>query len=198
MNIANVRVAVPEGAVDHRGPVKKFFDILQSNTGLTEEFLYHHQPSSSDVVEVYSTNPVAVGRIDYSCALAEGVNVLSGPLIIVARKGYAGRTFMVDDERVAVHEDGYAIRPKPEYENAIRLGWFADHYSNEFQSYRTSEDGIGDFPRALLLTRNIIIPTVEFQDRVAAAYRRRSALVSRIKMLPSDLSASLDDALAKA
>ncbi|WP_144036178.1 hypothetical protein [Sphingomonas jeddahensis] len=162
------------------GTVDRLFDFLDNNGGLTEEFLYQHQPTTPDPIPVYATNRRPIGRLDYEVASATGLTILEGPALIVARKGYAGRIFVVSDTRFIVQEDAYAILPKPEYRDRINLAWFAAHYTEEFQSLRTSEDGIGDFPRTLLKSRSVSIPSVEVQDRLAALYQRRDTLMSGI------------------
>lgn len=169
-----VRIAPQDIAVTER--VSQLFDFLDNNGGLTEEFLYQHQPTGPDPIPVYATNVSPIGHLDEDVAARYTFSVLVGPAIIVARKGYAGRLFVVTDERFVVQEDAYAIVPKPARREAINLRWFASHYSAEFQAMRTSEDGIGDFPRSLLRSRSVEIPTPPVQDRLAALYQRRDAL----------------------
>lgn len=164
--------------VELTGNVGEFFEPLANNGGLTEEYLYEHQPTSDKVAFVYSTSHNPVGRIDVSLAEQAEMSVLNGPVIVVARKGYAGRMFVASEAHIVVHEDAYAIAPKPEYAEKIMLDWFAEHFSVEFQSYRTAEDGIGDFPRSLLLSRRVSIPSLTVQKRHAALYRRRRELFS--------------------
>lgn len=174
------RVHILPAQVVLSGTVNALFDFLDNNGGLTEEFLYQHQPTTSDPLPVYATNKRPIGRLDHEVASAAELTILQGPALIVARKGYAGRIFVVTDARFIVQEDAYAILPKVEYRERINLAWFAAHYTEEFQSLRTSEDGIGDFPRTLLKSRPVNIPSVEVQERLAALYQRRDALMASI------------------
>lgn len=180
---AKSRIKVAEADIAFEGKVSKFFDILDNSGGLTEEFLYEHQPVTDEVVVVYSTSPNPVGRLDLAVAKLHNKTILNGPLIIIARKGYAGRTFVAHNPLIVVHEDAYAISPKKDYAGKISLDWFAGHYSEEFQSFKTANEGIGDFPRMMLNSRNIVIPKLETQERLARLYRRRDELVREIDNL---------------
>ena len=178
-----VRISIPEGDVVLSNTVAYLFDFLDNNGGLTEEFLYQHQPTTAEVINVYATNRAPIGRLDRETAEQFGFVILSGPAIVVARKGYAGRLFVVTDPAFVVQEDAYAIRPKAEYAAHISLDWFASHYTLEFQALRTSDEGIGDFPRTLLRSRGVSFPTKDTQDRVAELYRRRDAVMNSISNL---------------
>ncbi len=136
-----LRIRIYEGDILHRGKAREFFDFLPNNTDLTEEFLYAHQPTTAQTINVYATNSTAIGALDDTNQLREDFSVLQGPVIVVARKGYAGRLFVVEDESLIIHEDAYAIEPKSEYRENIDLHWFANHYSFEFQANRTSSLG---------------------------------------------------------
>jgi hypothetical protein len=160
-----IRVRIPENVIVHKGKVKTFFDILANNGGLTEEYLYTHQPTGKSRIAVYSTSREPVGFLDDSERVRQTFDVLQGAAVLVARKGYGGRLSVINDDSFIVHEDGYAIKPKPLYAQAINLTWFAGHYSTEFQGYRSSLEGIGDFPRAKLNIMNVVIPKPEWQLR---------------------------------
>ncbi len=95
------------------------------------------------------------------------------------------RLFVVEDERLIVHEDAYAITPKKTFTDKIDLHWFAGHYSEEFQGNRTSFWGIGDFPRERLRGMQIVIPTTAHQERLAKLYRRRDGLLHSLKTFRS-------------
>jgi hypothetical protein len=185
-SLERLRIGVPGEEVVERGTPADYFDVLANNQGLTEEYLYAHQPASDNQIAVYSTNTVPIGRLDETETLRSEFSVIQGPVIIVARKGYAGRPFVVEDDDLIVHEDAYAIRPKTEHTEKIVLAWFAGHYSFEFQANRTSMWGIGDFPRERMRAINVVIPTVTFQDRAAALYARRDRLIASIAALKGE------------
>lgn len=190
--IESLRVQIPEPTILHKGKASIFFDILDNSHDLTEEFLYSHQPTSKDVISVYSTSDVKVGSLDAS-TVANEFNIIEGPAIIVARKGYAGRLFVVEDSRFIVHEDAYPIKPKAEYVNKINLWWFVGHYSMEFQSDRTSAWGIGDFPRERFKNKFLIIPTKAMQDKVAILYKRRTELINNINQFKDKLHCQVNE-----
>lgn len=174
------RVAISDNDVEIEGEFAEFFDFLDNNGGLTEEFLYQHQPDAGQAIAVYATSPDPIGHLSRATAQEFGKTVLEGPVIVVARKGYAGRLFVVEDSHLIVQEDAYAVRPKPGYRDRINLNWFAAHYSDEFQSFRTSIDGIGDFPRMMLKSRRIRIPSLRVQIRIANLYQRRTRLLEEM------------------
>jgi len=52
--LESVRVEVPKGAIVKSGKAVDFFDCLENNSDLTEEYLYAHQPVSGRTIPVYS------------------------------------------------------------------------------------------------------------------------------------------------
>lgn len=196
-SVANLRCSVPPADVTDRGPASRFFDILPNNTDLTEEYLYAHQPTTERTLPVYATNKDPIGRLDDGPELSRTFAVVSGPVIVVARKGYAGRLFVVEDERLIVHEDAYAITPKKAFGDKIDLHWFAGHYSEEFQANRTSFWGIGDFPRERLRGMQIVIPTTAHQEHVAKLYRRRDDLLHSLRTFRSRKEVEIGERIAE-
>jgi hypothetical protein len=194
--LERVRVKIPDAVVLHSGRVRAFFDILPNNNGLTEEYLYTHQPTGISKIPVYSTSKEPVGFLDDNEDVRAIFEVLNGPAILVARKGYGGRLSVIESGSFIVHEDGYAIRPKPAFLKAIDLTWFAGHYSTEFQGHRSSLEGIGDFPRAKLVIMDVIIPRLEWQARCSRLYRQRDDILEFVKGSPQKLGASIDEILA--
>ena len=176
-----MRVRIPDQADVVVGKVRRFFDFLSNNSGITEEYLYTHQPTQADRIPVYSTSRRPVGYLDDNEEVRDEFNVVDGPAIVVARKGYAGRLFCVPEGPFIVHEDAYPIRPKVEYVAKIDLKWFAEHYSAEFESGRTSFWGIGDFPRTKCKDMVVNVPPMEFQKRVGVLYERRRDIIEAIE-----------------
>ena len=190
-DLQKIRVKVPRKEIIDTGKVKKYFDILDNSQNLTEEFLYAHQPTTKDTVNVYSTSPTPIGKLDRE-GVANQFKIIKGPAIIVARKGYAGRLFVVKDEVFIVHEDAYPVKPKQEYSKKINLSWFAGHYSFEFQADRTSFWGIGDFPRTRFKNQIVVIPKITFQKRIALLYIKRNDLLVSIDNYKVDFHNQID------
>ena len=124
-----LRVKIPDEATLYSGRMDKFFNILPNNTGLTEEFLYTHQPTGQGRIPVFSTSKEPVGFLDDSKEVRAAFVILDGPAISVARKGYGGRLSVIETDSFIVHEDGYAISPRRQYLSDVNLTWFAGHYS---------------------------------------------------------------------
>jgi len=185
------RVKIPEDIIAFRGKADTFFDFLPNSQNLTEEFLYAHQPTTPSMIPVFSTSETMIGKLDDSEEIRGEFNVINGPVMIVARKGYAGRLYVVEEPNLIVHEDAYAVKPKQEYINHINLWWFAGHYSAEFQANRTSFWGIGDFPRERFKSMNIIIPTIRFQDDIARLYIRRTNILGKINRIQSGIGSKI-------
>ena len=194
--LRRMRIQIPATSVMHSGKMHTFFDILPNNNGLTEEYLYTHQPAGRARIPVYSTSKDPVGFLDDNPDVRTKFVVLEGPAILVARKGYGGRLSVIGEESFIVHEDGYAIRPKIAYHKEIDIAWFAGHYSSEFQSYRSSVEGIGDFPRAKLKTMIVTIPKIEWQERCALLYRRRDHILEFINDSAGMLGSAVDEILS--
>jgi hypothetical protein len=190
--LPRLRVGIPSTEVEYQGSAGEFFDVLPNSQGLTEEYLYAHQPTTDDTIPVYSTSDVPVGRLDNSATTSANFNPIAGPVVVVARKGYAGRLYVVEAQTLIVHEDAYAVKPKVEYSEAINLWWFAGHYSDEFQANRTSPWGIGDFPRERFLNMEIVVPRMPFQETIASLYVRRDRLLGMLASLRHRASDNID------
>ncbi len=191
----NLRIQVPADLIVRSGTVATLFDFLSNNQGLTEEYLYSHQPTTAEKLPIYSTSHTPIGYIDNAEAVKERFTILDGPLLLVARKGYAGRLSVLKDARLIIHEDAYAIRPKDEFNAQIDLDWFAGHYSAEFQASRTGMAGIGDFPRERLKRITVIIPRLSFQKQCAKLYVRRADICNRYANLRDRIADKLNTAI---
>ena len=144
----------------------------------------------------HATAKEPVGFLSESFEVRKDFVVLVGPAILVARKGYGGRLPVIADHSFIVHEDGYAIRPKPAYTKMIDLAWFAGHYSAEFQSHRSSLEGIGDFPRAKLWSMEVTSPKLEWQRQCSQAYKKRDDILHFMKSAPQTLDMTADQLIA--
>lgn len=189
--IEPIRISIPQAQIKYKGRAYKFFNILQNTQGLTEEYLYSHQPTTKNTISIYSTSDKPIGSIDVS-NIPDSFNIIQGPAIIVARKGYAGRLFVVTDNQFIVHEDAYPVKPKSEYADDINPYWFCGHYSMEFQADRTSYWGIGDFPRERFRNKEILIPYRELQDEIADLYVKWSFILSRMDLFKGNFLRWLD------
>jgi hypothetical protein len=197
MQLEQLRVRIPDELIVYADYAGEFFDFLGNNQGLTEEFLYAHQHTHKETIGVYSTSEQKVGVLDYCEEICRLYTVLQGPLLVVARKGYAGRLFIVKDKHVIIHEDAYAVAPKDKYADKINIEWFAHHYNIEFQANRTSKDGIGDFPRERFKKMKVVIPTMELQNELADIYIRRNAAVKRLRNLQNTVEANTDAVIGR-
>ena len=198
--LERVRIHIPKEMIKYRGKAGKFFKFLPNNQGLTEEYLYYHQSPSTSVIRVFSTSPIHIGVLEDIKSNEEKFKVINGPAIVVARKGYAGRMYLVEDNKFIVHEDAYATIPKEKYKDDIDLKWFIGHYSLEFQNNRTSIAGIGDFPRKRFSRMNIIIPKLEYQLDAVKLYDERDVLIKKLISFPLDVEnsiATFTDSLTK-
>jgi hypothetical protein len=190
-----IRVKTPENKVHDSGKANKFFDVLSNSQNLTEEFLYAHQPVTNKTISIYATSEKAIGRLDSD--IADQFTLIEGSAIVVARKGYAGRLFVIEDDKFIVHEDAYPIKPKDEFKDKINLDWFALHYNEEFQANRTSAWGIGDFPRTRFKNMQVVIPEISFQNKVAKLYLSRKEYIESIKDYELDVFSEMDRNIEK-
>jgi len=188
-----LRITIPSTEELASGKASKFLDVLANSQDLTESLLYAHQPVSNNIIPIYSTSEKTIGKLDADVVNEQGFNIIDGPAIVVARKGYAGRLFVVRSERFIVHEDAYPIKPKSDYNEKINLDWFALHYNEEFQANRTSAWGIGDFPRTRFMNMKVVIPKIELQNDIADLYLRRKAKIEMIKEFETNVFSQMDE-----
>jgi len=187
-----IRVKISDDDIYNSGKASIFFDVYPNNQNITEELLYAHQPVTNHKVPIYATSPIAIGKLDYKITIKMDFTIIKGPAIIIARKGYAGRLFVVEDTEFIVHEDAYPIKPKSEFIENINLHWFANHYNEEFQANRTSTWGIGDFPRTRFSNMNITIPKIDVQNYIAELYIRRKNQIDLIKEFENNVFNEMD------
>lgn len=187
-----IRISIPFNEIFDQGKASKFFDIHSNSQNLTEELLYAHQPVTEDTIPIYATSEKLIGKLDSTVVEEQGFSIIEGPAIIVARKGYAGRLFVVRNEQFIVHEDAYPIKPKNEFVEQVNLDWFAHHYNEEFQANRTSAWGIGDFPRKRFNNMRVIIPNIDFQDVSADLYLRRKIQIETIREYETSVFSEMD------
>lgn len=103
---------------------------------------------------------------------------------------------VVREASFIVHEDGYAIKPKAAYVGRVDLAWFAGHYSTEFQSHRSSLEGIGDFLRAKLLIMPVTLPRLEWQTKCSKLYKRRDSISEFIKASSETIGTEVNEIIS--
>ena len=194
--LEQIRIIIPKELIKYKDYAGEFFDFYENSQNLTEEYLYTHQPLTLKAIKVYSTSPNHIGILDDCDEVREKFNIIEGPAIIVARKGYAGRMFVIRNELFIIHEDAYPIKPKESYQTFIDLDWFVGHYSKEFESYRTSPWGIGDFPRERFKKMKVEIPDLRFQKAAAILYSRRNNIIQNVKNFQFIINDKMDQLLA--
>lgn len=195
--LKNIRIKIPNLEIELSGKAEEYFDFLKSNTDITEEYLYAHQPSQESTIPVFSTSSKPIGYLDDSEETAKTFNILEGPVIVVARKGYAGRLFAVLVGKLIIHEDAYAVKPKQEVSKKVNLEWFAEHYSEEFQANRTSFWGIGDFPREKFKSMRVVIPKLAFQSKSLVIYKKRKQIISNIQNHSKDAEFKIGEVISR-
>ena len=195
--LEQIRIIIPKELIKYKDYAGEFFDFYENSQDLTEEYLYSHQPLTLKIIKVYSTSPNQIGVLDDCDEIRNKFNIVEGPAIIVARKGYAGRMFVVSKEPFIIHEDAYPIKPKKGYSKFINLDWFVGHYSKEFESHRTSPMGVGDFPRERFKKMKIEIPDLAFQKVAALLYSRRNNIIYNVKNFQSIINDKMDQLLAR-
>ncbi|HEX7607788.1 MAG TPA: restriction endonuclease subunit S [Candidatus Cryosericum sp.] len=147
-------------ADDQSVPLNIVFDARGGLQGLTEDYIYHHTPSTGqpglDVVTSAAGAISSFGRISQEAASALARQsscqefVFHGPALVVARNGKAGLVSVVEQSSFVMSDHAYVLLPRPDYVNKIDPYWFAHNFSRAFLDSSTSKSDNGTFTKLKL------------------------------------------------
>ena len=150
--------------------VNEVFEIGSGNSKLREVYFYEHKPiSSSSALPVYSAsleNDGIIGYVEYSDIVDSTINIYHAPLILVTRKGNAGKLRYISDGDITINDDAYIIKVKDEYQGILNLEWYSIVGEEDTLRYISSKDSNGTFSKELYLHHLLEIPSPKEQERI--------------------------------
>lgn len=172
------------------GKVRKFFDVLGGNSGLTEEFIYNNQPKNiENSIKVYtgSVDDNQLKSVDEKAILPNGreIKKYSGEGIKIVRKGKAGSLKYINNESYTINDDAYILKVRDEYKDQINLKYFACMSRQMFKDCVTSEgEGKnGTFNKTLFQEMYCEIPAIERQKELVKEYEKCKNLEKKLYLI---------------
>ena len=135
--------------------VKKIFNCLSGNSGLTEEFIYNSINKNAENYKVLSSSTLEttnLGRIPF-CKDIKGddISVFTDNMgILVARNGKAGKMTFLEQGNYTINDHAYILSLKNDFikkyaidtkeRQEIFLKYYIYRYQHEVYSYSTNND----------------------------------------------------------
>ena len=164
--------------------IEDIFHIEGGNSGLTEEFTYYNLPSNEDeIIEIFTGATLDENKMGIISRLAKPngreLKIFQGPVILVVRKGLAGKMFHIEKEEFTTNDDAYVLTPKKDWKDKINLKWFIHEYQDLFFNLVTSKSDNATFNKGYASRQSVKIPDIDIQDEIAG-FALRTENVKRV------------------
>lgn len=159
-------------------PIKKCFDYLSGNTGLTVRAIHNSKGKSYDCVVLSSSllENTALGYIDSKIILPSGKKLKlfeNKEGIVISRNGYAGTMSYLEPGLYTLTDHAYILFKRDDCKYDIDLKWFILEFQNDIRKrFLTTQSGNQTFTITKFMNNfNIDIPTIEVQKEISEKYR---------------------------
>lgn len=135
--------------------VKKIFEILSGNSGITEEIIYSYTVDKRTKYQVLSSSTIKETNLGFipQCHNGKGnlISIFENKLgILVARNGKAGLMSFLDKGQYTINDHAYILYLKEEFKSLnninnekdeeIFLKWFIYKHQNSLYEYSSNSD----------------------------------------------------------
>lgn len=184
--IKGINENVIYGNVAFRKEIGKLFDIKGGNSGLTEEFIYSNRPiDNEDEITVYSSSTdetTNMGTVSKQAKLnGAKIKCFSGPAIIIARNGQAGKVKFIERGEFTINDHAYVVTVRPAYKKCIYLDWFAEVAEKYTRNCVTSKDANGTFSKEVFLKEQIEVLDYSVQKQIVTKKKSINAIYSKLE-----------------
>jgi hypothetical protein len=151
--------------------IENMFSFEGGNSGLTEEFVYHHQPNSIDEqLKILSSATIEdknMGFVSKSAKIdGRQIKIFSGESILIARNGYAGSMTYFKNFTYTTNDHAYVMTVKPEWKKKINLRFIAFYLQPLFFNIVTSKSDNATFNKEYAELQTINLPDINYQNTV--------------------------------
>lgn len=180
----------------YTGVVSDVLDALGGNSGLTDQFIYQYQPTTSregvDVLSGATTRGNKLGTVSRNASLkGKKLKIVSRESILLSRKGYAGVMTYLGHREIAINDDAYLLVPKKSWEEHLNLRWFSYQYALPMRACVSSQSDNSTFNKEWLDKLPVLIPEKVIQDRLAIKVTALQDMLDRLNSLEARLSSLL-------
>lgn len=165
-----IRIPKKEVLTELNGKI--LFDILPKNFGLTEKCIYDKHNPTKEELPVFNGSENIWGFIPKDSRVKnKPVRTCKGNIIIIVRKGYAGKIFLQDKyDECIVAEDAIPVRIKNKYQKQLNVNWFIREYQFSFVKHSTGKFSSATFSQKTLNKMRFKIPSMGFQVKCSKLY----------------------------
>lgn len=151
--------------------IDNIFLFVGGNSGLTEEYIYHHQPNTEDeklkILSSATTEDKNMGFVSKSAKIdGKPIKLFSGESILIARNGYAGSMKYFRDFTYTTNDHAYVMTVKPEWRSKINLRFFAFYLQPLFFNIVTSKSDNATFNKEYAELQTINLPDINYQNAI--------------------------------
>jgi len=185
-NFIKTKIQITEYIYDEE--IKKIFDIIGGNSGLTEEFIYYNQPNNEEEkIPILSSATLDNNLMGYVSRIAKingkKLKIFKGLCILVARNGYAGTMTYIENERFTTNDHAYVLILKKEWKEKINLRWFVHQYQELFYNLVTSKSDNATFNKEYAEKQKVKIPDIKVQISIAEKLQKIDYLMKNFQFL---------------
>jgi len=176
------------------------FYFIGGNSGLTEEFIYNNQPTREDEkIEVYSGATKGKNFIGFISSKAEikgkEIKKINTPVILVVRKGKAGKMILIRTGKICITDDAYILIPKKNWVEKIYLNWFIHQYQELFYNLVTSKSDNATFNKQYAEKQHLTIPDYNVQIKQMEKHELLYKIRKNILLIKASIGKTVSDSI---
>lgn len=168
-------------------PIKKVFDCMSGNSGLTEEFIYSVSNLTDEKYKVLSSaidEDKMLGEVSFCKINGKDLRIFKNKDgILVSRNGKAGSLKFLKKGKYTINDHAYILFIKEDCPYKIDLRWFISQYKSEFLSYSSNSDNGTWNKTGFFENVRISIPAYEEQIRISNYYTQLEQKLSEINRI---------------
>lgn len=169
-------------------PIKKCFDYMSGNTGLTVRTIHNSKDQEYDCIVLSSSlmDETSLGYVDSKMTLPNGKKLklfINKEGIVISRNGYAGTMSYISPGLYTLTDHAYILYVIENCEYEIDLNWFIMEYQKEIRKkYLTTQSGNQTFTITKFMKEfKFDIPTIEFQKELTKRYQIVEKMLLQLK-----------------
>jgi type I restriction enzyme M protein len=165
------KITLPKPKKISKEQIKTIFSFKGGNNGLTEEFVYHHQPNSEDekiaILSSATIDDTQMGLVSKNAKIdGRSIKIFSGETILIARNGYAGSMKYFKNYSYTTNDHAYVMSVKSGWKSKINLRFIAFYFQPLFFNIVTSKSDNATFNKEYAELQTINLPDIKYQNAV--------------------------------
>jgi hypothetical protein len=180
-----------------KGKFSTFFNITGGNSGLTEEFIYHNQPSTEEEkIEIFTGATLDENKMGFISRFAKPnrtkLKIFQSPAILVVRKGLAGKMFYIEKDEFTTNDDAYVLTSNEDWKDKINLKWFIRESQDLFFNLVTSKSDNATFDKGYASRQIVKIPNMKFQNEFVEKIEYIESIITKLNKIEKEIDEGLE------